>query len=178
MNQLKHHHCSIVDGELLGWGHLKLNWIYTPPWEKGGSKRTWCFQGKLLKNCLLPNHGLHGADQLLGTALPRVDGWRGGLVQVGLRGGPHFVTVMIGVASFAIPHRPVSVATAAPCWKAGDNCSSNVGTAVLGEKKGNQLKLIAEVNLAKNWNKWKLKGPPEVTAHFWSATSFQNAGHL
>lgn len=151
MNELKHHHhCNSVESKLLDWGHLKLNEIYAPQCEKGGSKPGRCFQSKLLINCLLPNHGLHGADKLLGTTFSSVDGWRGGLIEVGLRGSPHFITVMVWVASFAVPNRPVSVAITAPCWKAGDNCSPNMGTAVLKAKGEEKKKKSIKIN---RWGK-------------------------
>lgn len=85
--------------------------------------------------CPLPDHRLHRADQLLGAAFPSVDGRRGGLIQVCLRGSPHFIAVMIRVASFAVPNRPVSVTATAPRWKAGDHRSSYVRTAVLEANK-------------------------------------------
>ena len=70
--------------------------------------------GRPLTSCLLPDHSLLGAVELLGGAFPSVDGWRGGLIEVGLRRSPHFIAVMIRVASLAVPNGPVSVtATAA-----------------------------------------------------------------
>lgn len=171
MNELKHHHGNIV----LGWGHLSLNWIYTSQCEKGGSKPRRCFQNKWLINCLLPNHSLHGTDQLLGATFSRVDGRRGGLVEVGLGGSPHFVTVVIRVASFAVANGPVSVTIAAPCWKAGDNCSSDMGTAVLEAKK--KVKSI-EMN---RWGKCgsELEGMDTKGAtESGGATDSPNAGRL
>lgn len=141
------------------------------------AQREGSFQGKLLTT-LLPNHGLHGTDKLLSATFPGVDGWRGGLIEVGLWGGPHFVTVVIWVASFAVPNRPVSVTTTAPCWKAGDHSSSNMGTAVLEGEEWNQLKVITEVSRANNWNKQKFLGPLEEAGLSWSVTGFQNAAHL
>ena len=150
--------------------------MYTSQWGKGGSERRQSFQGKLLTT-LLPNHSLHGTDKLLSATFPGVDGWRGGLIEVGLWGGPHFVTVVIWVASFAVPNRPVSVTTTASCWKARDHSSSNMGTAVLGEE-WNQLKFTTEVNWANHWNEQKFLGPLEEAGLSWSVTSFQNAAHL
>lgn len=137
MNQLKPHHGNIV----LGWGHLRVNGIYTSQCEKDGSLPRRCFQKKRLINCLLPNHGLHRTDQLLGATFSRVDGRRGGLVEVGLGGSPHFVTVVIRVASFAVANWPVSVPITASCRKAGDNSSSDMGTAVLETKRVKSIKM-------------------------------------
>jgi hypothetical protein len=45
------------------------------------------------------------------------------------------------VASFAIPNRPVSMTTTAPCRKAGNDCSSNMGTAILEAEKVKSIKI-------------------------------------
>lgn len=58
-----------------------------------------------------------------------------------LRGSPHLVIVVIGVASFAVPNRPVSVTTAAPCRKAGDDRPSDMGAAVLEAEKVEPIKV-------------------------------------
>lgn len=88
----------------------------------------------------LPDHCLHSTDQLLRPTLPGVDGgWRG-LVEVSFCGGSHLVTVVVRVAPFAVPNRPVSVATAAPCGKAGDHCPSDMGAAVLQAEKAKLIK--------------------------------------
>lgn len=158
MNELKPHHGNTV----LGWGHLRWNWIYTSQGEKGGSTPGRCFQKKRLINCLLPDHGFHGADQLLGATFSRVDGRRGGLVEVGLGGSPHFVTVVIRVASFAVANGPVSVTIAAPCWKAGDNCSSHMGTAVLEAKRVKSIKMSRWGKCGSELEGMDTKGATEV----------------
>lgn len=58
-----------------------------------------------------------------------------------LRGGPHLVIVVIGVASFAVPNWPVSVTTAASCGKAGDDRPSDMRAAVLETEKVEPIKV-------------------------------------
>lgn len=54
---------------------------------------------------------------------------------MGLGGSPHFVTVVVRVASFAVANGPVPVTVAAPRRKAGDHCPSDVRAAVLEAKR-------------------------------------------
>lgn len=54
---------------------------------------------------------------------------------MGLRGRPQ-LAVVVGVAPLAVAHGPVAVAAAAARREASDNCSSDVGAAVLVNKKG------------------------------------------
>lgn len=134
--------------------HEKLKWIRPSRCEQGEPQRE-CLQRKPR----LPDHGLHSADQLLRPTLPRVDGGWGGLVEVRLRGGPHLVIVVIGVASFAVPNRPVSVTTAAPCRKAGDDRPSDMGAAVLEAEKVEPIKVgFWEKNSAKNLEQMEPQG--------------------
>lgn len=124
-----------------------INFIKTSSWQgsrerEDGSEfaHLWGEQGEPQSHARLPDHCLHGADQLLRPTLPCVDGgWRG-LVEVSLCSGPHLVIVVVGVASFAVPNRPVSVTTTAPCGKAGDDCPSDMGAAVLEAEKGEPIK--------------------------------------
>ncbi len=63
-----------------------------------------------LKVCLsAPDHRLHGAHQLLRTALAHVDGRRRRLVQMRL----HLAAVVVDMTTLAVAHGPVAVATAA-----------------------------------------------------------------
>lgn len=112
---------------------VRKGWICSTLYEQAEFKAT---QGKPW----LPDHCLHSADQLLCPTLPGVDGGRRGLVEVSLRGGPHLVTVVVRMAPFAVPNRPVSVATAAACGKAGDHCPSDMGAAVLEAEKAKPIK--------------------------------------
>lgn len=68
-----------------------------------------------------PNDSFHSTHQLLGSAFPGVDGRRGGLVEMRLGGrgggggcGAHLIAVVVGVTSFAVAHRPVSMPPTAP----------------------------------------------------------------
>lgn len=126
---LKHHHGTTA-ANMRNWSGSAL---LVGPHRQVELKAT---QGKPW----LPDHCLHSANQLLCPTLSGVDGRRRGLVEVSLCGGPHFVTVMVRVAPFAVPNRPVSVATAAPCGKAGDHCPSDMGAAVLETEKAKPIK--------------------------------------
>lgn len=115
--------------------HEKLEWSCS---LGACASRVQCHTGG--SHGYLPDHCLHSADQLLRPTLPGVDGgWRG-LVEVSFCGGPHLITVVVRVAPFAVPNRPVSVATAAPCGKAGDHCPSDMGAAVLQAEKAKPIK--------------------------------------
>lgn len=53
-----------------------------------------------------------------------------------LGGRAHLAAVVVRVAPLAVAHGPVAVAAAAACREAGDDSSSDVGAAVLQNKKG------------------------------------------
>lgn len=69
--------------------------------------------GLVESRSVLPHHSLHSAHQLLGSTFAGVDGRGGGLVEVGLRRGPHFTAVVVDMATLAIANRAVAMAPAA-----------------------------------------------------------------
>jgi len=78
-----------------------------------------------------PYHSFHSAHQLLGAALPGVDGRGRGLVQMGLRRSPHLAAVMVDMATLAVADRPVAVAPTAAGREAGDHSPPNMRATVL-----------------------------------------------
>lgn len=83
----------------------------------------------------LPDHSFHSTHKFLCPTLPGIDRrWRG-LIEVGFCSCPNFIAMMIWMASFAVAHWPVAMATTAARWEACDNSSSDMGTAVLENKQ-------------------------------------------